>query len=269
MPGIKNLPADITEDEIIGERNVMKTVEVQSGERLDDLQIKDYRIIQKVDGFCYGIDAVLLSDYVDIKKEVKVMDLCSGTGVVPLLIEAKYETSYLEGLEIQEDYANMAERSIRLNGLEDKIKMTCADVKKVPELYSRESFDYVTCNPPYMIASHGYGGNNPSRAVARHEILCTLDDILTAADWLLPQCGHFIMVHRPFRLAEIIYKMKGKKLEPKRMRLVYPYMYKEPNMVLIEAVKGGRERISVEPPLIVYNNDGTYTEEIRKIYGMQ
>ena len=246
----------------------MRTVEMKSGERLDDLQIKDYHLIQKVDGFCYGIDAVLLSDYVDIKKEARVMDLCSGTGVIPLLIEAKYETSYLEGLEIQEDYAEMAERSIRMNGLESKMKMTCGDVKKVPDHYSRESFDYVTCNPPYMIASHGFGGNNPSKAIARHEILCTLDDILTAADWLLIPGGHFVMVHRPFRLAEIFFKMKKKKLEPKRMRLIYPYLDKEPNMVLIEGVKGAKERITVEAPLIVYKNDGTYTEEIRSIYGI-
>ena len=246
----------------------MRAVEMKSGERLDDLQIKDYHLIQKVDGFCYGIDAVLLSDYVNIKKEARVMDLCSGTGVVPLLIEAKYETSFLEGLEIQEEYAQMASRSVAMNGLDHKMKMTCGDVKDVPGLYPRESFDYVTCNPPYMIASHGYSGNNPSKAIARHEILCTLDDILTAADWLLGPGGHLVMVHRPFRLAEILFKMKVKKLEPKRMRLVYPYVDKEPNMVLIEAVKGARERITVEAPLIVYEQDGSYTKEILSIYGI-
>ncbi len=246
----------------------MRTVGMKSGERLDDLQIKGYQLIQKEDGFCYGMDAVLLSDYVNIKKEARVMDLCSGTGVVPLLIEAKYATSYLEGLEIQEDYARMAGRSVILNGLDHKMKMTWGDVRKVPDLYPRESFDYVTCNPPYMIASHGFSGPNSSKAIARHELLCTLDDILLAADWLLVPGGHFVMVHRPFRLAEIFHKMKMRRLEPKRMRLVYPYVDKEPNMVLIDGIKGARERITVEAPLIVYEKDGKYTEEINHIYGI-
>ena len=140
-------------------------------------------------------------------------------------------------------------------------------MRAVRERYPQGSFDYVTCNPPYMIGSHGQSNQNYARAIARHEILCSLEDVILAARWLLKEMGHLVMVHRPFRLAEIIYCLKENKLEPKRMRLVCPYLDKEPNMVLIEAVKGGRERITVDPPLIVYKKDGSYMDEIYNIYG--
>ncbi|MDO4977792.1 MAG: tRNA1(Val) (adenine(37)-N6)-methyltransferase [Eubacteriales bacterium] len=236
-------------------------------ERLDDLQIKGYKILQKTDGFCFGMDAVLLSDYAKPKKGAKVMDLCSGTGIIPILLEAKYPVSQVEGLEYQERFVEMAQRSIQINGQEGCISMSQGDVKEVREHYAQDSFDVVTCNPPYMTGSHGLTNEDFSKAVARHEILCSLEDVIKASKWLLKPTGHLVMVHRPFRLAEILYMLKQYKLEPKRMRLVYPYVDKEPNMVLIDAVKGGKQRITVDPPLIVYNKDGSYTEEIYKIYG--
>jgi tRNA1(Val) A37 N6-methylase TrmN6 len=195
------------------------------------------------------------------------MDLCSGTGIVPILMAAKYEAAYIEGLEYQKECAAMATRSVLMNELEQKIQMREGDVRKVREDYPQDSFDYVTCNPPYMTGNHGLTNPDYGKAISRHEILCSLSDVVEAAGWLLKQKGHFVMVHRPFRLAEIIHCLKEHKLEPKRMRLVYPYVDKEPNMVLIDAIKGGRERITVDPPLIVYQKDGSYTEEIYRIYG--
>lgn len=243
--------------------------EIYPGERIDDLQIKGYKIIQKEGRFCFGMDAVLLSDYAKIKKNSRVMDLCSGTGIIPVLLAAKYETEKIEGLEYQADCVEMAQRTVKMNALSSQITMTEGDVKEVREKYVQGSFDYVTCNPPYMTGSHGLTNQNYHKAIARHEILCTLEDIIAASAWLLKAAGHLVMVHRPFRLAEILYVMKQNKLEPKRMRLVHPYVDKEPNMVLIEAVKGGKQRITVEPPLIVYHHDGTYTDEIYQIYGIE
>lgn len=236
-------------------------------ERVDDLQINGFKIIQNPDKFCFGMDAVLLSDYAGIKKDSRVMDLCSGTGIVPILLEAKYEAAYIEGLEYQKDCVDMARRSVTMNGLDGRITMTEGDVREVKEHYPQGSFDYVTCNPPYMTGQHGQTNKNYGKAIARHEILCSLEDVVLAAKWLLKETGHLIMVHRPFRLAEIFYCLKENKLEPKRMRLVYPYVDKEPNMVLIEAVKGGRQRITVESPLIIYKKDGSYMDEIYSIYG--
>ena len=221
----------------------MENVQIKENERIDDLQIKDYRIIQKTDGFCFGIDAVLLSDYARVKKKSKGIDLCSGTGIIPILMEGKYPLAHVEGLEYQEEFRN------------------------IKTDYERESFDWVTCNPPYMTGEHGLTNPDYAKAIARHEITCSLEDVVQAAKWLLKTGGHFYMVHRPFRLAEIIYTLKQHKLEPKRMRLVHPYADKEPNMVLIDAAKGGKQRITVEPPLIVYNKDGSYTDEIYQIYG--
>ncbi len=247
--------------------NDMKNTPIKEDERIDDLQIKNYHIIQKKKGFCFGIDAVLLSDYAKIKKNSRGMDLCSGTGIVPLLMEAKYPLDFVEGLEYQEAYAEMAERSVRMNSLENKIKIVQGDVKKVKENYEREIFDWVTCNPPYMTGNHGLANQDYGKAIARHEITCTLKDVVEAAAFLLKPYGHFVMVHRPFRIAEIIYTLKEHQLEPKRIRFVHPYVSKEPNMVLIDAAKWGNQRITVDPPLIVYKEDGSYTDEIYEIYG--
>lgn len=241
---------------------------IRDNECIDDLQIKGYRLIQKKSGFRFGMDAVLLSDYARVGKGSVVMDLCSGTGIVPVLLYAKYEPGQILGLEYLESCVEMAGRSVALNGLGDHIRMEQGDVRRVREDYKQASFDYVTCNPPYMPVSHGLANPDPEKAMARHEILCSLSDVVAAASWLLKPTGHFVMVHRPFRLAEIIACLKDYKLEPKRMRLVYPSLYKEPNMVLIDAVKGGRQRITVDPPLIVYGQDGSYTKEIYDIYGL-
>ncbi len=239
---------------------------LKRGERLDDLQIKGYGIIQRPGRFCFGMDAVLLSSYAKVKKNEKALDLGTGTGILPILLEAKNDGQHYTGLEIQEESADMARRSVRYNGLEEKIDIVTGDIKDASSIFGRESFQVITVNPPYMIGEHGLRNVNEALYIARHEVLCTLEDILRESARILPQKGRFYMVHRPFRLPEILSRMSAYGIEPKRMRLVYPYVDREPNMVLIEGLRGGNPRIQVEPPLIVYQKDGSYTDELLGVY---
>lgn len=239
---------------------------LRQGERLDDLQIKGYEIIQSPGRFCFGMDAVLLSSFATVKMKEKVLDIGTGTGILPILLAAKNGGGSYTGLEIQEESADMARRSVRHNKLEDQIEIVTGDIKEVGELFDNASFDVITTNPPYMIGEHGLKNEKEARYIARHEALCTLDDILRESARMLKVKGRFYMVHRPFRLPEIMTKMCQYGLEPKRMRMVYPYVDKEPNMVLIEGRKGGNPRMTVEPPLIVYEKDGAYTKELLQIY---
>ena len=197
----------------------------------------------------------------------KALDLGTGTGIIPILLAAKTKGESFSGLEISEKSVDMAVRSVALNGIEDRVSIVQGDIKKAGELFAPASFDVVTSNPPYMTESHGLVNQDLDKAAARHEIFCTLEDVVSAAARLLKAGGRFYMVHRPFRLAEIIRALSEHRLEPKRMRLVYPYADREPNMVLIEAVRGGRPRMTVEKPLIVYQAPGEYTREVLEIYG--
>lgn len=239
---------------------------LREGERLDDLQINGYEIIQSPGRFCFGMDAVLLSAFASVKKKEKALDLGTGTGILPILLEAKNEGKYYAGLEIQEESADMARRSVEYNRLDEKVHIVTGDIKEAAKIFGNASFEVVTANPPYMIGEHGLKNENEALYIARHEALCTLDDILRESAKVLKVKGRFYMVHRPFRLPEIMAKMCQYGLEPKRMRLVHPYVDKEPNMVLIEGRKGGNPRMQVEPPLIVYEKDGSYTEELLRIY---
>ena len=220
-------------------------------ERIDDLGINGYQIIQKEQGFCFGMDAVLLSDFAQVKNGGRVLDLGTGTGILPILMEAKTKAVHLTGLEIQPEMAKMAARSVKLNHLEDKIEIVEGDIKEASAIFSHDSFDTITSNPPYMIGQHGLRNPDMPKAIARHEVLCNLEDVVSQASKVLKERGRFYMVHRPFRLAEIMNVLTKYRLEPKRMQLVYPYIDREPNMVLIEALKGGNSRVTVEPPLIV------------------
>ena len=242
-------------------------IELKENERIDDLQRNGYKIIQNPQKFCFGMDAVLLSSFTKVKTGAKVLDLGTGTGIIPILLEAKSKAEHITALEIQEESADMARRSVSLNHLDNKIDIVTGDIKEAGTIFKAASFDVVTCNPPYMIGQHGLTNPDAPKAIARHEILCTLEDVVSNAARVLKPGGSFCMVHRPFRLAEIIMVMSKYKLEPKRMRLVYPYINKEPNMVLIEGCRGGKPRMMVEKPLIVYKEPNVYTDEIYEIYG--
>lgn len=243
------------------------TIKLKENERLDELQRNGYQIIQSPRRFCFGMDAVLLSGFARVKPEEQVLDLGTGTGIIPILLRGKTEGKHFTGLEIQEESADMARRSVALNHLEQDISIVTGDIKEAAAIFGAASFDVVTSNPPYMTGSHGLINPEQPKAIARHEILCSLEDVISAAARVLRPRGRFYLVHRPFRLSEIIMVLVKFGLEPKRMRLVYPFVDKEPNMVLLEAIQGGRSRITVEKPLIVYEKQGVYTQEIYEIYG--
>ena len=237
------------------------------GERIDELQRNGYRIIQNPERFCFGMDAVLLSGFARAKKQERCLDLGCGNGIIPILMEAKTEGKHFTGLEIQPESADMAKRSVALNGLQDRIDIVEGDIKDASKIFGASSFHVVTTNPPYMTAQHGLTNLYEAKTIARHEVLCNLEDIIRESARLLMPGGRFYMVHRPFRLAEIISLMVQYRMEPKRMRLVYPYVDREPNMVLIEGLRGGKSRMTVEKPLIVYKEPGKYTDEIYDVYG--
>ncbi len=240
---------------------------IMPGERVDDLLRNGYRIIQDTGRFCFGMDAVLLAGFAKDARGERLLDIGTGTGILPLLMEARTEIPRLWGLEIQEESADMARRSVRLNALQEKIEIITGDIKEADRLFETASFDVITCNPPYMIGQHGLQNANQAKTIARHEVCCTFQDIAGMTAKLLKPGGRFYLVHRPFRLAEILVTLNACRLEPKRMQLVYPYVDKEPNMVLIEAIRGAKPRMTVEKPLIVYQSPGVYTDEIYDIYG--
>ena len=234
-------------------------------ERIDDLGINGYQIIQKEQGFCFGMDAVLLSDFAQVKNGGRVLDLGTGTGILPILMEAKTKAVHLTGLEIQPEMAEMAARSVKLNHLEDKIEIVEGDIKEASAIFSHDSFDTITSNPPYM---HMDGIKNPNdkKAISRHEIMCNLEDVIRAASRLVMPRGKFFMIHRPTRLVDIIELGRKYRLEPKVVQFIHPKVGKAPNLMLVEFTKDGRPELKILDPLYVYGDDGNYTEEIRKIY---
>lgn len=238
-------------------------------ERLDYLLAEDLRIIQSPSVFSFSLDAVLLARfaYVPLKRG-KIVDLCTGNGAIPLFLSARTEMPII-GVELQERLANMAKRSISYNELEHRIDIIQGDVKDIPAQLGIEKFDVVTCNPPYFPA-HELSDKNISEhmAIARHELHLTLDESVAAASKLLKQGGKAAFVHRAGRLIDIIAAMRANRLEPKRVRLVYPKAGKEANTLLIEGIKDGKPDLKILPPLIVYGADGEYTEEVRALlYG--
>lgn len=226
-----------------------------------------YKIIQDSEKFKFGIDAILLSHFAfnQIRNNEKVIDLGTGNGIIPLMI-AKSRANSIVGLEIQEENVKLAKRSVELNQLEEKIQIIHGDIKAVEKKFTKHSFDVVVSNPPYMINNHGKQNPNDAKLIARHEVLCNLEDIISAVDYLLKPFGKFFMIHRPFRLPEIFSLLTKYKIEPKRMELVSPFLQKEPNLVLIEARKNANPRLQIEENLIVYEKPGIYTEKINQIY---
>ena len=231
-----------------------------------------YKIIQNSEMFKFGIDAVLLSYFAfnQIRNNEKIIDLGTGNGIIPLLL-AKSRAKNITGLEIQAENVELAKKSIALNQLENKINVIQGDIKLVSENFPKHSFDSVLTNPPYMINNHGKQNPNDAKLIARHEVLCNLEDIISAADFLLKPNGKFFMIHKAFRLPEIFNSMINHKIEPKRMQMILPFVDKEANLVLIEGRKNGNPRLQIEKNLIVYeksgtDKSGTYTKMIEDIY---
>ncbi|MBE5039693.1 tRNA1(Val) (adenine(37)-N6)-methyltransferase [Ructibacterium gallinarum] len=240
-------------------------------ERVDDLQLQGLKLIQNPSGFCFGVDAVLLADYASktIKKNVHVLDLCTGSGIIPILLSAKTQAEKIIGVEIQKTVAQMASRSVKLNGLENKISIYCDDLKNAAEHFGRSSFQYITCNPPYKKLGSGILNQADETTIARHEILCSLDDIIRVSSIILKPLGKLCLIHRPDRLVDIITAMKHYGIEPKRLRFVHPYPYKTASMILIEGTRQGKPQLFLDPPLYIYEKPGIYSQEIHAIYGRE
>ena len=242
-------------------------IELKENERIDDLEYKGLKIIQNTEGFCFGIDAVLLSDFAkEIKNNSKVIDLGTGTGILSILLSGKTNLNKIYGIEIQEEVANMAQRSVKLNNLEDKIEIINENIKNLANIFEKNSFDAIVTNPPYKKLNTGEKNEKENKLISRHEITASLEDFIKISFDLLKDKGTLYMVHRPERLAEIIYKLKQNKLEPKVIKLVHSNINSEPKLILIKAVKNAKEFLKIEKPLFIYDEDGNYTEEILKIY---
>lgn len=245
----------------------MTDVLLEENERIDDLEINGFRIIQNPFCFCFGMDAVLLANFARMNPREKVLDIGTGTGVVPLLLVAKSKCSHVTGLEIQDNMVDMARRSVKLNHAEDKIDIVSGDVREIRSLFAPGIYGAVTSNPPYIKENSGLKNPSDTIYISRHEVMARLEDIISAAAYLLKTNGIFTMVHRPSRLPEIIELMTRYRLEPKRMQLVQPGVNKEANMVLIEGVKEAGRECRVLPTLNVYDEKGEYTPELLRYYG--
>lgn len=242
-------------------------MEIFADETLEDLQIADLKLIQKKHGFRFGVDAVLLADFAKTVVSSKTLDLCTGSAVVPILLSAKTNTQHFFGLEIQEEVFRTANRSILLNSLEDRIKLTLGDVKNAVSIYGKRQFDLITCNPPYMPVGCGVKNPNDTKIIARHEVLCTLEEVISSASDMLNVGGHLVLVHKPSRLADIICCMRNAKIEPKRIRFIHKSANSEPSLVLVDGSFNGGKELRIMPPLYLYNDDGTQTQELQEVYG--
>lgn len=244
----------------------MTGVELKPGERIDDLIRQDLKIIQNPASFCFSMDAVLLAHFATVRKNDRVVDLGTGSGVIPLLLIDRQKELQITGLEIQGETAERANRSVRLNSLEGKIQIIQGDLNVVDELLPVGQFDLVTCNPPYISSGHGLLNELASISIARHEVMCTLEDVIRAGSRLLSFKGKMAVVHKPHRLVDIFCLMRQYNLEPKRLRLVHPRPGRKPNMVLVEGLLGGGVELEILEPLFIYGEDGEYTTELMSIY---
>lgn len=243
---------------------------LKENERIDDLECKGYKIIQNIMGFCYGMDSVLLADFAkELKKGSKVVDLGTGTGIIGILLCAKTELEKIIGIEVQQEVYDMATRSIELNQLQNRFELIHKNIKEIKEILPEGKMDVVVSNPPYKKLQTGIQNENEKKLISRHEVLATLEDFIKAANYVLKDKGFFYMVHRPDRLVDIIELLRKYKLEPKTLKLVYPYIGKQPNLVLIKAIKNANPFLKIEKPLYVYEEDETYTKDILKIYGKE
>ena len=242
-----------------------RQIPLLENERIDDLNLKGLKIIQQTNGFCFGMDAVLLSNFIKVRPNFVGADLGTGTGIIPILILGKSNLKKIYAFEIQEEVADMAQRSVLLNGLEDRATVICSDLKLANRHIEKCSLDFVVSNPPYM-KTDGLQNLNEKKKISRHEVKCSLEDIFVTAENLLKVSGVFYMVHRPNRLCDIFELCRKYRLEPKEMRMVYPYVGKAPNLVLLKIVKHGKTDLKLLYPLYVYEENRLFTKEIEMIY---
>ena len=242
-------------------------IELEANERIDDLEFKNLKIIQNKDGFCFGIDSVLLSDFAkNIKKDSMVLDLGTGTGIIPIILCGKTKLKKVTGIELQEEVAKMAKKSIKLNNLEDKFNVINENILNLNKIYENQTFDVIVSNPPYKKKDTGITNENEKKIISRHEISASLEDFIKISKDLLKDKGEFYMVHRPERLVDIFELMRKYKIEPKILKMVYSYKNKEPKLILIKGVKNAKPFLKVESNLYIYEDTGKYTKEILKIY---
>ena len=242
-------------------------IELEANERIDDLEFKNLKIIQNKDGFCFGIDSVLLSDFAkNIKKDSMVLDLGTGTGIIPILLCGKTKLKKVTGIELQEEVAKMAKKSIKLNNLEDKFNVINENILNLNKIYENQTFDVIVSNPPYKKKDTGITNENEKKIISRHEISASLEDFIKISKDLLKDKGELYMVHRPERLVDIFELMRKYKIEPKILKMVYSYKNKEPKLILIKGVKNAKPFLKVESNLYIYEDTGKYTKEILKIY---
>ena len=245
-------------------------MELKENERIDDLEYKNLKIIQNEKGFCFGIDSILISDFAkEIKNNSIGADLGTGTGIIGILLCAKTNVKKIYGIEVQKDVADMAKRSTKLNNLENKFEIINSNIKDISGKLERESLDFVVSNPPYKKLETGKVNENEYKYISRHECSANLEDFINTAKYLLKDKGTLYMVHRPERLADLMELMRKYKIEPKKIRLVYSYINKDASLVLVKAVKNARPFLKIEKPLIIYDNNGEYTDEIYKIYNKE
>ena len=242
-------------------------VELKENERIDDLELNGLKIIQNKEGFCFGIDSVLLSDFAkNIENNSLVLDLGTGTGIIPILLCGKTNLKKVIGVEVQEKIAEMAKRSIKLNNLEDRFQVINENILNLNKIYKKQTFDVVVTNPPYKKKNSGIINENHEKLISRHEIEADLADFIKVSKDLLKDKGEFYMVHRPERLVDILSIMRKEKLEPKVLRMVYSNKNKEPKLVLIKGIKNAKPFLKVEKNLYIYDENGNYTDEILEIY---
>ncbi len=242
-------------------------MKLKENERIDDLELNDLKIIQNKNGFCFGMDSVLLSDFAkEIKKNSSILDMGTGTGILGILLSVKTQDTKITGVEIQPEVAQMAQRSVELNQLEERINILCEDIKKLKEIYEAGSFDAIVTNPPYKKKGTGGMNENEAKLISRHEITASLEDFISIASYLLKDQGSIYMVHRPERLADIMVNLRKYKLEPKVIKFVYPNQEKEPNLILMKATKNARPFLKVEKPIYIYDAQGNYTKDVLRIY---
>jgi tRNA1(Val) A37 N6-methylase TrmN6 len=239
---------------------------ISKDERIDDLQYKGLKLIQKRKGFCFGVDAVLISNFTDVKKGDEVIDLGTGTGIIPILLAGKTLAKSVTGIEIQPEMADMARRSVLMNDLSERIMIETGDIKKSLEYFKKASFDVVVTNPPYMNVGGGLLNFSDTKTISRHEILCSLEDVVEISSKLLKPNGLFSLIHRPERLVDIVCLMRQYKIEPKYLRFVYPSPYKKANLIMIKGTLFGKPQLKMMEPLYVYNEKGEFSDEIEKIY---